>query len=328
MAQQTSSTGVSGGNNHQVDTTSNKVNRQGEAVRTGNTAIVQDARGGLPQAQPVQQAQQTAMPSVSSRPPPPATPPPFWPNPALSSNAPDPSLQNPPASVNAGASTQPTGSPPPLPSWSLRKIPPVTNAYTASSSASPHAGTNPLTSLAPLALNTSSVPSPNGNATHPPSLTSLGPLGLSLGSSSALHTSSQSSFSSSSALLAGMVFKTPETSGKPIGGATSTESKTRRGGSMAAGTPASPLKPPIQGSGSSIAGSGLTRDLPPLPLRPPASVASIAPLSLQAGPPPPADAPPVSPRQKPVSPRATAPAYVPPEVLLPLGVQKGTSNNT
>nr|WP_217344096.1 hypothetical protein [Noviherbaspirillum sp. L7-7A]MBV0878207.1 hypothetical protein [Noviherbaspirillum sp. L7-7A] len=51
MAQQTSSTGVSGGNNHQVDMTLNNVNRQGEAVRTGNTAIVQDARSDLPQSQ-------------------------------------------------------------------------------------------------------------------------------------------------------------------------------------------------------------------------------------------------------------------------------------
>jgi hypothetical protein len=76
MAQQTSSTGVSG-NNHQVDMTLNNANRQGEAVRTGNTAIVQDARSDLPQSQQTQQTRQLAMPSVSYRPPPPSTPPPF-----------------------------------------------------------------------------------------------------------------------------------------------------------------------------------------------------------------------------------------------------------
>lgn len=97
---------------------------------------------------------------------------------------------------------------------------------------------------------------------------------------------------------------------------------------MAAGLAASPVKPSIQASGSSIAGSGPTRDLPPLPLLPPASVASTAPLSLKPGPPPPADAPPVSPRRKQLSPRATAPAYIPPEVLLPLGVQKGGIEET
>jgi hypothetical protein len=58
-------------------------------------------------------------------------------------------------------------------------------------------------------------------------------------------------------------------------------------------------------------------------------------LSGQPGPPPPTDAPPLSPRQQqalpgqaPVSPRASASVYVPPEVLLPLGVQKGGIEET
>jgi hypothetical protein len=78
-----------------------------------------------------------------------------------------------------------------------------------------------------------------------------------------------------------------------------------------------------QATGASIAGIAVPRGLPPLPSRPPASLALNIPSSSQVAPLPPTDAPPVSPRQQPVSPRATASAYVPPQVLLPLGVQKG-----
>lgn len=159
MAQQTSSTGILSGNNHQVDQTLNNANQQGAHPEGKATATAQPARSGLPLSP---QAQPSGMPSVSYRPPPPSSPPPFPVHPRLPGNAPDASQQGVAATGNAGALMP-----------SPRTPPPALTSLTA------------LTSLAHPAAPASAAPSPGRIAQGHAVLTSLAQLTPSPGSSSA-----------------------------------------------------------------------------------------------------------------------------------------------